>query len=147
MSHDFGEILNIKVPAGSRTLYIDLKQGADGTRCVSISEVSRSDDRERSRILFDEEFAAPVYSAIGAVVDLLARTHAAPKVSRCEENKRAYARCYQQWSAEEEDRLKRGYTGGKGVEQLAGEHERAPTAILSRLYQLGIIKTNAPPRW
>lgn len=33
------EIMNIKISAGSRRLYLDLKENADGSRFLSMSEV------------------------------------------------------------------------------------------------------------
>lgn len=50
MNPEYVEVMNVKVGAGSRTLYVDLKENPDGTRFLSISEVRASKERVRSRI-------------------------------------------------------------------------------------------------
>jgi len=140
------EIMNIKLAAGSRTLYIDLKQDSGGGRFLSISEVQVAGLHERSRILVDEEFLPDLHRALGAVLELLGRKE--PKKSYTVSRKRCdHPRAYEPWTEEEQERLQQGYAQGEGVHQLAEQLARAPTAVLSRLYQLGMIKPSEEPRW
>jgi hypothetical protein len=144
MSSKSREILNIRISAGSRTLYVDLKEKEDGTRFLSISEVRRSS--ERDRVVVDEEYVADLHRALGAVLELLDRTPATRSIPD-EQKPDVHSRAYSRWTREEDRELKQGYIGGQGIEALARQHGRAPTAILSRLYQLGVLKITDKPRW
>jgi hypothetical protein len=134
------------VPAGSRTLYLDLKQNDDKTRFLSISEVRGSDPNRRSRILLDEQYVPDLHQALAAVLELL-KTAPSSKEHHAENQDQSLARAYKLWTADEDGRLKTSYRQGRGVNVLAVQHERAPTAIISRLYQLGILKPMERPRW
>jgi hypothetical protein len=41
------------------------------------------------------------------------------------------------WTPEEEERLLMAHDSGMGLEDIATQHERSPTAILARLHKLG----------
>ena len=146
MSLKFIEVMNVRIPAGSRTLYLDLGQNEDGTRFLSISEVRGSGPAERSRILVDERYVADLHRAVSAVLELMGGKPS-PKAYSVEEKRRNHGRAYKLWTAEEENELKQGYSQGRGVKDLAEQHGRAPTAIISRLYQLGVVKAREKPRW
>lgn len=146
MSTKFSEILSVKLPAGSRTLYLDLKQCTDGSRFLSISEVPHSGSRQRSRILVDERHVAALHDALGEVAEKL-HGRGVVKSYTVDEKRRNHDRAYKCWTGEEDDQLREAYTRGSGIEQLARDHGRAPTAILSRMYQLGIITIHDTPRW
>jgi len=145
MSPKFGELLNLKVAAGSRTFYLDLKQDDDGGRYLSISEFDRR-GRDRSRILIDESYLANLHQAIGAVLERL-DTKPRSKSYTVEEKRKRHPRAYEAWTAREENRLKDAYQSGATIDDLAQELGRAPTSVLSRLYQLGIISVGDKPRW
>lgn len=138
------EIMNIKISAGSRRLYLDLKENADGSRFLSMSEVRADRGGERSRILIDEQYVADLHRALGAVVQLVDADQ--PRVSyTLEEKRRDHPRAYKPWTDEEETELKDGYVQGRGIDALARQHERAPSAVLSRLCQIGLVKPNENP--
>lgn len=140
MKSKFTEIMNIRIAAGSRTLFVDLKENADSTRFLSISEVPSGGSGKRSRILIDEEFVPDLHKALGAVSEMLRRK--SPLQKRGE-----HSRAYELWTDEEERQLRDGYASGVGVEKLAEQVGRKPTAVLSRLYQMGVIKHTDKPRW
>jgi hypothetical protein len=145
MSLKFGELMNLKVPAGSRTFYLDLKQDDDGGRYLSISEIDKR-GTDRSRILIDESHLAKLHQAIGTILE---RLNSKPKSESytLEEKRREHRRAYEAWTAREEHRLRDAYQSGATIGDLAEEFGRAPTAVLSRLYQLGVIRVGDQPRW
>src|SRR5688572_25563781 len=145
MSPKSGELMNLKVPAGSRTFYLDLKQDDDGGRYLSISEIDRR-GKDRSRILIDESHLAKLHQAIGTVLERLNTKHKS-KSYIVEEKRRDHRRAYEAWTTSEEIRLKDAYQSGATICDLADELGRAPTAVLSRLYQLGVISLHDRPRW
>ncbi len=66
------DIMSVKLRAGSRTIYLDLKQMDDGSRYLSIREVGReSRVTVPPRILIDEHFIPDLHRALGAVLDFL----------------------------------------------------------------------------
>jgi hypothetical protein len=146
MKTRFHEILSVKVPAGSRTLYLDLKQCTDGSHFLSISEVPRGGSRERSWILVDETYVDALRNALGEITQKL-QEQKPLKSYTVEEKRRDHGRAYKRWTREEDDRLREAYARGSGIEHLARDHGRAPTAVLSRMYQLGVITMHDEPRW
>lgn len=64
----------------------------------------------------------------------------APKWSaeRLAEVRRRHPRAYEKWSPAEDDRLRRLYLAGVGIEQMARDLHRQPSAIRSRLSKLGL---------
>lgn len=145
MDRPFREILTIKVPAGSRTLYVDLAQREAGGRFLSISEVPHAGGGKRSRILLDEAYVGGLRCALAAVCEML--DDSSGREGAIQEQDEGSSRAYKLWTPQEEQQLARAYAAGKGVNQLAEMHRRAPTAILSRLYQVGTLKANERPRW
>lgn len=145
MSSEFGELMNLEVPAGSRTFYLDLKQDDDGGRYLSISEIDGR-GMDRSRILIDESHLAKLHHAIGTVLERL-NNQLKSKSYAVEEKRREHPRAYEAWTAREENRLREAYQTGATMGDLAQEFGRAPTAVLSRLYQLGVISVRDQPRW
>ena len=137
MSPDFREVMSVRVEAGSRSLYVDLKENADGSKFLSISEVKRNGRDGRSRILIDEEYVPELFRALCAVLEFLAPRRG-PKSYSVEQKRQMYPRAYDPWTEEEEERLKEGFARGLSVEQLAQQHGRGPTAIRSRLERLGL---------
>lgn len=149
MTMKSSEIMNIKVAAGSRTLYLELTENADSTRFLSISEVRSGSCGERSRILVDEEFVPDLHRALGAVLEMIGRKTPPQKQKShtLEEKRREHSRAYEPWTDEEEKQVREEYTRGLGIERLAEQVGRKPTAVLSRLYQMGVIKHKEKPRW
>jgi len=136
MTAQYVEVMSVRVDAGSRTLYVDLKQNADGSRFVSISEVRRDADA-RSRILIDEEYLPDLFRALNAVLEFLS-----PKGQRkaytVEEKRRTHSHAYEPWSDEEERRLQAECARGLNITQLAQSHGRTVTAIRARLELLAL---------
>jgi len=138
--------MTIRIPAGSRTLYIDLKQNADGSRFLDMTQVVTSRGGERSRIRVDEKFVADVHRALAAVLELMVHK-TPPKAYSMGARRGKHARAYKLWTPEEENDLRERYSLGSGVDELAERHGRKPTAIISRMYQLGILRPTDKPRW
>jgi len=136
MTAEYVEIMSVRVEAGSRTLYVDLKQNQDGSRFLSISEVNREGDA-RSRILIDEQYVPELFRALGAVLHFLAPDKT-PKAYTVEERRRSHPHAYEAWTEEEDERLRAECAQGLAVHQLAQAHGRTPIAIRARLERLGL---------
>ena len=137
MSADYREVMSVRVDAGSRTLYVDLKENTDGSKFLSISEVKRHGDEARSRILIDQEYVPELFRALSAVLEFLAPKRE-PNSYTVAQKRQMYPRAYEPWTEEEQQRLKEGFARGVSADQLAREHGRGPTAIRSRLERLGL---------
>lgn len=57
-----------------------------------------------------------------------------------EEIRKTYARAYQPWTSDEEDRLKESYQMGMTIDNLATSFQRKPGGIRSRLKKMGLLK-------
>jgi len=57
---------------------------------------------------------------------------------RLAEMRRRHPRAYEKWSPEEDGRLKRLFQAGVGIQQMARDLQRQPSAISSRLSKLGM---------
>jgi len=137
MSRDYREVMSVRVEAGSRTIFVDLKQNSDGSRFVSLTEVKRDESDVRSRILIDEAYAAELARALAAVVAMVGDEPATRSYS-FEQERQTHPNAYQPWTREEDEQLKAAYTRSSSIEQLARNHGRAPSAIRSRLEKLGL---------
>ena len=137
MSGGYREVMSVRVEAGSRTIFVDLKQNPDGSRFVSLSEVKRDEPDVRSRILIDEAYVAELARALAAVVTMVGDETKAKSYS-VEQERQTHPNAYQPWSSEEDERLKAAWTRTCSIEQLAKNHGRAPSAIRSRLEKLGL---------
>ena len=136
MTAQYVEVMSVRVDAGSRTLYVDLKQNADGSRFVSISEVKRDGDA-RSRILIDEEYLPELFRALNAVLEFLA-PKGRGKTYTVDEKRRTHPHAYEPWTDEEDQRLRAESGHGLSIDQLAQAHGRTATAIRARLELLGL---------
>lgn len=61
--------------------------------------------------------------------------HAEPAMHRA---KRVHPRAYERWTPEEEAELRALHASGRSVAEIAGELQRQPSAIRSRMGHLGI---------
>ncbi len=146
MSRDHTEVMNIKVRAGSRTLYVDVKENAGGGRFVSLRELRAGAEDERSRILVDEAFVPALLRALRGVAAFLRDERprkSAPSATRAE-RRQAHPRAYEPWTDEEEQQLKEGHARGCGVGELARQLQRKPSAVRSRLHKLGVEMPDEP---
>jgi len=137
MSADFKEIMSVRIDAGSRTLYVDLKENADGSKFLSISELKRGDGDARSRIVMDEEYVPQLLRALCAVQEFLTPERR-PKSYSVKQKREMHRRAYEAWTDEEEARLREEFSRGTSVDELAQAHGRTASAIQRRLERLGL---------
>lgn len=130
------EIFSEHVAAGSRTYFFDVKESADGTKYVVISE-SRHDGKksEHQRVLVFEEHFEAFRDAFQKAAEFVA----APKKAYAVDSiRRTHPRAYEPWSAEEDQRLRTQYEEGIDIPELARVFLRQQGAIRSRLKRLGL---------
>jgi hypothetical protein len=62
------------------------------------------------------------------------------KAYNIQDIRKTHARAYKPWSNEEDKRLKKRYSEGETIDNLALEFQRKPGGISSRLRKLGLIE-------
>ncbi len=156
------EIFSERVTSGNRTHFLDVKQLEDGSRYVSIREMTTRVGQGpiEARIIVGERELGEFCHAIARVVrflkgetavanelesehpgsglaPILRRAQHAPFQSIRQRHPRAYA----PWTPEEEERVKLGFARGETIEHLAETLQRQPGAIRSRLHRLSEMDT------
>jgi hypothetical protein len=63
-----------------------------------------------------------------------------PQAYSVEEIRQEYPRAYEKWLPDEDEALKRKFSAGNSLVELANLFERQPGAIQSRLAKLGLIE-------
>lgn len=147
MSRAYREVFSLRVPAGSRTLFVDVKKMPDGSHFLSLSELTRAKCAPggRSRIVIDADYVDALQEALSAALEYLdaatgrpaPETHSARK-RRLADIRRRYPNAYKAWSPENDEGLRTGFEKGKAIRELAREFGRNPGAIRSRLCNLGL---------
>ena len=120
------------------------------TRRATLSEKSRiilraiADGQSYAQIV-DSGRGFTYRDIFAAAEDALAVTVLAPGYKESlAAIKEAYPRAYETWSEEEEESLRRFHGEGYFVKELAARLQRQPSAIQSRLKQLGLWPENGP---
>ncbi len=147
MSTAYREVFSLRVPAGSRTLFVDVKRMPDGSHFLSLSELARAKHAPegRSRIVIDADYVDALQEALSAAVEYLEATTAkrapgtrnAGKGTLADIRKR-YPNAYKAWSPQDDEGLRDGFEKGKAIRELAREFGRNAGAIRSRLRNLGL---------
>ena len=147
MSKSFREVLSLRIPAGSRTVFVDLKKMPDGSHFLSLSEVKRAERaaEERSRIVIDAQYVDALQEALAAVVEYLdaatpkpPRSTAIARKRTLVEMRKRYPNAYKPWSTEDDEALRAAFKGGTSIKEIAHDFGRNMGAIRSRLRKLGL---------
>ena len=138
MSRERKELFSERVSAGSRTFFFDIKESAEGTRYLVISESRQSGGEayEHNRVMVFEEHILALHQGIEKAIQFLERQNKS-KAYGVQEIRRKYPKAYVKWTKEEDVRLSNEYS--KRVSELADSFQRRPGAIRSRLQKLGLV--------
>lgn len=133
------ELFSVKISAGKRVYFIDIKQSRDGTKYLVISESKLANEKwEHNRIMIFQEHIPTVIGEINKALKFIG-VSIKTKAYSIEEVRRAYPKAYAKWTKEEEDALRDKYLKGMTIEDLAAIFQRRPSAIRSRLRKLGLL--------
>jgi len=148
MSGDYREVFSRRVRAGSRTLFVDVKEMPDGSHFLSLSELTRTkgSTEERARVVIDEDYVCELREALAAAAEYLAgvspRQAASPPIEKQKltvaEIRKRYPNAYRAWSPADDQALRAAFTKEMGIRDLARDFGRNTGAIQSRLRKLGL---------
>lgn len=125
-----------KIQAGSRTYFLDVKQGKDGVKYLTITETRSSDgELERNRVMVFEEHFETFFAQLIKITEFLGLDH----TDRLDEIRQTHPNAYKKWTPEEDAHLKQSYAQGLSIDVLATTFQRQPSAIRSRLIKLGLL--------
>jgi hypothetical protein len=130
------ELPSIKIPAGKRTYFLDIKKSREGIKYLVISE-SKLDDKgayQRERVMvFHEHFPALFEGLVKIAPELGVNMD---KRNSLTEIRELHHNAYAPWSSDEDDKLERLFCEGKSTKELAAIFQRQPGAITSRIKKL-----------
>ncbi len=130
------ELFSERVAAGSRTYFIDIKESADGTKYLVISESRQDGEKwEHHRVMVFEEHLESFREAFQKATEFLTASKKAYSVGAI---RRTHPRAYEPWSPEEGERLRARCEEGFDIPELARVFQRQEGAIRSRLKKLGL---------
>jgi hypothetical protein len=164
------ELFSMRVPAGSRTYFFDVKRSREGFRYLVISEARRSESGtgyEHDRVMVFEEHATCFAEAFErALICLTAQPESQPEIvallsppeglsaSESEtgqpsdkaydvaEIRERYPQAYAAWTDEEDTRLWARHLKGATIPELVEEFGRQPGGIRSRLRKLAQLQVS-----
>ena len=108
----------IRLAAGSRHYFFDLKPSEQGPYLLITESRPSNGTFERQRILVEVEYLEKFVNSLRAL--------AQPEL----------AKSYKPWASEEDELLRKELAEGKGIAEIAREHKRATGAIRSRIKHL-----------
>ena len=140
MNGERKELFSEKVFAGRRTYFFDVKESADGTKYLVISE-SRPVGTEsygHTRVMVFHEHLGAFSEAFKKAVEFMG-VEGKAKAHDVETIRREYPKAYARWTEEEDILLRTEYSQVKTTSELAELLQRKPSAIRSRLERLGLL--------
>lgn len=138
---DDKDIQSIKVAAGKRTYFIDVKQTREGATYLKISESKRLDngEYERHRIMIFEDDINNIVEALRTVLPHF-KTYKKPVTkSKMEQTKEKFSNAYKPWTEEEDVNLTKLFCEGKKPKELSEIFQRNIGAINSRIDKLDLV--------
>jgi hypothetical protein len=133
------ELFSKRVDAGSRTYFFDVKESAEGTKYLVISEARRTGDSpsKHDRVMVFGEHIPAFYQGLKRAIAFVTRRNAGSG-SYAEAARREFPRAYASWTEDEDSGLADAYAQGKTTTELADLFQRKPSAIASRLRKLAL---------
>jgi hypothetical protein len=129
---------SLKVAAGKRTYFLDVKLTREGAKYLKICESKRLEngEYERNQILIFEEDINNIVEALRIALPHFSTYKKPEQKSKMEQSKEKYANAYKPWSNEEDLRLTELFCLGKKPNEISEIMQRNPGAINSRIEKL-----------
>jgi hypothetical protein len=134
------EIESLKIAAGKRTYFLDLKQSREGLKFLKITESKRLDSGEYERysiMIFEENFNQ-ITEALRKLLHHFPSYEKIEEKSRMEQTKANFANAYKAWSDEEDFKLTKLFCLRKKPTEISKILQRNPGAITSRIDKLDL---------
>lgn len=130
-------IEEIRVRAGKRTYFIDVKEASNGSKYISILESKKVEEGnfERHNIMIFEEDFEKVIKGLQLAVDKI-RNSQKVAGSKMYETKAKFAKAYTPWTEADDEELTLLYCNGKNTTEISAKMERNKGAINSRIRKL-----------
>lgn len=132
------DLASIKVAAGKRTYFIDVKETREGAKYLKISESKRLEDGsyERHRVMIFEDDINGIVEALRTALKHFP-TYKTPEVkSKMKQTKEKFENAYKPWTDEEDLQLTQLFCEGKLPKELSEIFKRNVGAINSRIEKL-----------
>ena len=131
-------IQNIKVAAGKRTYFIDVKKTREGILYLNISENKRLADKsyERHHVMIFEEHIQHIVEALMTALQHFPTYKKPEPKSKMEQTKGKFENSYKPWTEEEDLKLIQLFAEGKKPKELSQIFKRNIGAINSRIDKL-----------
>lgn len=130
------ELQPIKIPAGERTYFLEIKKLREGTKYLVISERKQNDKGESQHdrvMVFHEHFPALFDGLVKLAPELGVNLH---EQNFTTEIHKTYPNAYAPWTKEEDEKLERLFCEGQTTKELAEIFQRQTGAITSRVKKL-----------
>jgi len=132
------EIESLKVPAGKRTYFIDVKQTGESIKYLKISESKRLEngEYERHQILIFEEDINNIAEAVKQLLVHFPTYKKTETKSRMEKTKEQFENAYKPWTETDDLQLTQLFCDGSKPKELSQIFKRNVGAINSRIKKL-----------
>ena len=136
---DYNTIESLKIDAGKRTYFLDVKQTRERLKYVKITESKRLEDGEfeRHQILIFEEDIYKIMDAFQSALKHFPSSEKAIIKSVMQNSKERHSNAYMPWSQDDDLLLSKLYLEGNSIKQLMEIFGRNVGSINSRLSKLG----------
>ena len=139
MTEEKREIYSIKVSAGRRTYFFDVKESSEGTIYLVISESAKKEESFiHHRVMIFQEHLEEFIEGFKAAVELAGKSYK-PEIDKYERIRRKYPNAYRAWTKDDIHQLQKGHSEGRSVDELAKILGRQNGAIKSKLRKLGLL--------
>ena len=147
MEKAYDEVFSIRVSAGSRTVFVDVKEMPDASHFLSLSELRKTEtgSEERARIVVDAAYVRPLHIALGAAADYLdtgsrfTRDAVKRPAKKLSEVREQYPNAYTPWTPQADETLRSDFESGRTAQEIAHDMGRNKGSIKSRLTKLGLL--------
>ncbi len=130
------ELNSIKIPAGKRTYFLDIKKSREGTKYLVISESKRNDkgEYEHDRVMVFQEHFSTFFEGLAKLAPELGISM--NEQTSVKNIRKIHPNAYRPWTKEDDENLERLFCEGKSTKELADIFQRQTGAISSRINKL-----------
>jgi hypothetical protein len=133
-----GSIYSSRVAMGRTSYFMDVRRAVNGRFYLTLTESRRVSDKgfDQSRVFLFEEGVGPFREALEGA--LSAMENAATDRGEPPSDGETPGRRGSRWTVDEDDTLRRSFSEGASLEEIAGKLDRSRRAVELRLEKLGL---------